>query len=509
MKSRVFAPLPLRRVLPLACSLAPLSLSAQAGGPATETRRPNLILIMADQLRNDVLSCRGDAKAQTPHLDRFKRESADFVNTVSVSPVSAAYRASLFTGKYTSSTGMVINEIRMNPKHRALGHVLTEGGYNTAYIGKWHLYGTSGWHNQDEVSFTPPGPHRLGFDGEWKSYGFHHDNYGSFYYENEPQKIYYGPGKYEPEEQFNMAMASMERLQSEGKPFALFLSVGIPHDPWVKGNVPQEFYKLFKDTDFGLPETWSDVPDPYMDRETDPEYWLNHWKPRLPELQRVYYAMVSSLDTYVGRLMQKVSDLGLDEDTIIVFCSDHGEMFGEHGRIFKLTFYEAAARVPFMVRWKGHIPQGLEPDACLNTPDIMPTLLAMMGLPIPEEVEGMDLSPLALGRKGAEPPFAFMQGMGHTHQWKDGFEWRAVRDKRFTYARYLRDGSELLFDNLRDPLQTTNVIQERKYRRTAQKLRKAMDAKMAHLQDEFMPCTWYRDHWVKDRIIRAAARGEF
>ena len=139
-------------------------------------------------------------------------------------------------------------------------------------------------------------------------------------------------------------------------------------------------------------------------------------------MKRVYYSMVSSIDDYMGELMDKVSELGLDENTIIVFFSDHGEMFGENGRIFKMIFYDSAAKVPFLVRWKGKIQPGLEIDACLNTPDIMPTLLGMMQLPVPETVEGMDLSPLAFGKKCEEPDFAFMQGMGHTFQWKDGHD---------------------------------------------------------------------------------------
>ena len=227
-------------------------------------------------------------------------------------------------------------------------------------------------------------------------------------------------------------------------------------------------------------------------------------------MKRVYYSMVSSIDDYMGELMDKVSELGLDENTIIVFFSDHGEMFGENGRIFKMIFYDSAAKVPFLVRWKGKIQPGLEIDACLNTPDIMPTLLGMMQLPVPETVEGMDLSPLAFGKKCEEPDFAFMQGMGHTFQWKDGHEWRAVRDKRYTYAKYLVDGKELLFDNVNDPKQTKNLVAEPDFAEILVGKRQQMASKMKELNDEFKPCSWYRGHWVdENRCIRAAAKGKF
>src|SRR5690606_34830552 len=127
---------------------------------------------------------------------------------------------------------------------------------------------------------------------------------------------------------------------------------------------------------------------------------------------RVYYAMVANLDANVGRLLEAVDDLGLRENTIFVFTSDHGEMFGAQGRRAKNIFYEEAVRVPLIMRWPGHIPAGSTSDVCLNTPDIMPTLLSLLGLPIPDEVEGMDLSHCALGRSGPEPEAAFMQGMG-------------------------------------------------------------------------------------------------
>ena len=493
-----------------------IGVSLTVGIPTTtmaqqkQPEHPNLIFIITDQLRNDVFGCRGDEIAKTPNIDRFKAESVDFTNAVAVTPVSAAARASLFTGKYSSSTGMVINELRLNPNQRAMGHVFTENGYNTSYIGKWHLYGTCSDHENDDCAFIPKGPDRLGFDDEWKAYNFHHTNMNSYYYEDRKEKIYYGEGSYEPEEQFRLAIRSLERLQKENKPFALFLSVGVPHDPWTKANVPEKYYNRYKDVPFTLPSNWNDIPDKYMDRNTNPQRWVNYWKKNIPEMKRVYYSMVSSIDDYLGDLMLKVTELGLDENTIIVFFSDHGEMFGENGCIFKMIFYDSAAKVPFMVRWNGKIKPGREVDTCLNTPDIMPTLLGMMNLPVPDSVEGMNLSPLVLGEKCKEPEFAFMQGMGHTFQWKDGYEWRAVRDKRYTYATYLVDNSELLFDNIKDPKQTVNLVNDPKLFKVLEEKRRQMKNKMRQLNDEFKPCSWYRGRWVdEDRCIQASAKGKF
>jgi arylsulfatase A-like enzyme len=104
------------------------------------SQKPNIVYVFADQLRLSCCGYAGDAKAKTPNIDKLSAESVSFTNAISGHPVCAPYRASLFTGKYTTSTGMVINEIRMNPHHHCLAHVLHEHGYDTAYIGKWHLW---------------------------------------------------------------------------------------------------------------------------------------------------------------------------------------------------------------------------------------------------------------------------------------------------------------------------------------------------------------------------------
>ena len=116
----------------------------------------------------------------------------------------------------------------------------------------------------------------------------------------------------------------------------------------------------------------------------------------LPSWMKVYYAMTANLDWNVGRLLAALEELGLRENTLLVFTSDHGEMFGAHGRRAKNIFFEEAIRVPFLVRWPTGLAGQDRCDVLLNTPDIMPTLLGLMDLPIPRTVEGSDLSPCLL-----------------------------------------------------------------------------------------------------------------
>jgi arylsulfatase A-like enzyme len=416
-------------------------------------------------------------------------------------PMCGPYRASLFTGKYSSSTGMVINEMRMNTDHRALGHVLHDNDYDTYYIGKWHLYANEfGNHDDPKNSYTPPGPDRLGFDGYWATYGFHHTYWDQYYHTNSPERIII-PG-YEPDGQTDLAIHKLTEAVAKDKPFAMILSLGTPHDPWTPDNVPQAYLDMFKDVEFELPPNYKPENDPYADR------WAE-FKPgereQLTEWMRVYYAMTANLDWNIGRLMAAIDELGLRDDTIVVFTSDHGEMFGAQGRRAKNIFYEEAIRVPFLVRWPGHIPADLTSDACLNTPDIMPTLLGLMNLPIPEEVEGSDLSHCALGADGPEPEAALLQGMGATAIFEDGHEWRALRSKQYTYAIYRSDRSEYLFDNLADPYQQHNLVDDADHQETLNHYRELLQQRMAELNDSFELCTWYQEHWIEDRIIQRTA----
>jgi arylsulfatase A-like enzyme len=398
---------------------------------------------------------------------------------------------------------MVTNELRMNPRHECLGQLLSQNGYQTAYIGKWHLWANElGNHHDPRNSFIPPGPYRLGFDGYWAAYNFHHRYFDAYYHTDSAERI--GISGYEPDRQTDLAIHWLNRLRDPQKPFALFLSFGTPHDPWDAANVPGEFLQLFENVLFTYPPNYKSENDPRADQ------WgrMNHAeRAQLREWMCVYYAMVANLDGNLGRLLDALSRVDASDNTIVVFTSDHGEMFGAQGRRAKNIFYEEAIRVPFVLRWPGQIMPGHVSEACLNTPDIMPTLLTMMGLPVPASVEGTDLSACAFGRPGSEPEAAFLQGMGCTADWTDGHEWRGLRDKQHTYACYRSDRSEVLFDHQADPYQLKNLANESSHRSTLELFRTALKKRMEELGDTFELCTWYRDHWTEDRkIIRLASQ---
>lgn len=465
------------------------------------SKKPNLVFMFADQLRLASMGYYGDKKAQTPNIDRLEGESCDLINAVSGHPVCAPYRASLFTGKYTTSTGMVINEIRISPCHRTIAHVLDDNGYETAYIGKWHLYANElGNHYDPKNSYIPKGPDRLGFDGYFAAYNFHHDNYGkcSYYHLDDPEKLSYDG--FEPDCQTDMAIEQLKKLKNSGKPFALFLSIGIPHDPWDEWNCDPEAYARFGNTEFTLPQNYLPENDKYADN------WAKLSKKEredLPYWMKGYYSMAAKVDDNVGKMEEAIKELGIEEDTIFVFTSDHGELFGAHGRRAKNIFYEEAVRVPFLIKWGDKLPVGKN-DLCINTVDIMPTLLSLMGMKedIPLEVEGRDYSDSLLGKQdAARPAGALMMGTGATAAWEDGHEWRAFRTERYTYATYLCDNKELFFDNIQDPLQMNDLSKDPKYFDDMEMVKALMKEEMERVNDKFHPSSYYQKNWVENRII--------
>ncbi len=318
-----------------------------------------------------------------------------------------------------------------------------------------------------------------------------------------PEKIRFPEGTYEPDGQTDMAIDYIRAHADDDKPFALVLSVGTPHDPWTKSNVPQEYYAMFENVTFGVPPNWrQEIDSPYGDSWSD----IKKTPEMLDEWMRVYYAMTANVDWNIGRLQSAIRDAGIEDNTILVFTSDHGECFGAHGRMKKNIFYEEAARVPMLIKWPAAIPAGHKSDACLSNVDIMPTLLGLVGADVPDEVEGMDLSHCARGESGPEPEFAFLQNTGACAAWEDGHEWRAIRTKQYTYAVYKIDGKRLLFDNTADPYQTVNLL-DQDVADLGSKLSRKLETKMAELNDGFEVSSFYRDNWVsEDRLILRTAK---
>lgn len=431
---------------------------------STRAKQPNILYLFSDQWRASDHGYAGNADVRTPNIDELAGQSVNFTHAVSGIPVCCPHRASLLTGKYPLTHGLYLNDLSLSSEHRSVAHCLADDGYRTGWIGKWHVDG------RGRESFTPP-ERRQGFE-YWRTLECTHDYNSSAYYGDSPEKQHWDG--YDAVAQTKDAQAYLEEhvRSGEDSPFALFLSWGPPHAPYL--TAPEKYQALYEGR---TPTLRQNVPD---DSREDA---LRDYKG--------YYAHMTALDDCVGDLLKTLVETGLAENTIVVYTSDHGDMLHSRGAMKKQQPWDESLRVPFLVRWPAKLANRPREIAMpIDTPDIMPTLLGLAGTPIPEEVEGIDRSKVVLG---AEPPdedhAALITCPSPFGQWsrdRGGREYRGVRTTRYTYCRDL-SGPWLLYDNDTDPFQMDNLVGDTERAALQRELDDRLNALLAKTRDEFLP----------------------
>lgn len=362
-----------------------------------EPRNPNIIYIMADDMGYNDLGCYGSHRIETPNIDQMAAEGIRFTRHYAGAPVCAPSRSALMTGQHTGHT-----PVRGNLQWESFGQcplpdntvtvasLLKNAGYKTALIGKWGL----------GVENTSGDPHSQGFDSY---YGYlcqvlaH--NHAPEYLMDNGKKVYIGNkvqyadtshwtkglGSYPLEiKQFSQELFTNRALnfieENRGNPFFLYLSVVIPHD---NGEAPDG-------------KRYSDIPsfEPYENKD-----WT--------ESEKGYAAMITYLDKEVGKIISKLKELGIDENTLVIFTSDNGgdapdSFYTECNqplRGHKHDLYEGGIRVPFIARWPGKIQPGAETNHVSAFWDFMPTVCEIAGIKTPEKSDGISYLPTLLGKQ--------------------------------------------------------------------------------------------------------------
>jgi len=414
-------------------------------------RKPNVLYVFADQLRYSALGCIGNRQVRTPNIDKLAAQGLVFTNAISGFPLCSPYRAMLMTGRYGQSTGLVTNDVLLPPTSDSFANVLKRAGYQTGLIGKWHL-------DEHRRPFVAK-DHRQGFD-YWVTENCNHNYFDTptcFGDETEPRRL----KGYQPDAQTDLAIDYIGEHKAE--PFFLCLSWSTPHNPYV---APKQWMSMYS------PDGIKQRPNVEGDFRAD----IAH-----------YYAMVSNLDYCIGRLMRALSEAEIEEDTIFVFTSDHGDVLGVHGQgsARKQRPWEESIHIPFILRYPRQAPSDRKTDVLLNTVDVMPTVLGLAGVPIPSCVEGADLSGPALGRGGKEPESVFLQDILPCGEAKSVFgPWRGVRTKRYTYARF-RDKGWVLYDNSKDPYQLNNLIGKPEASKLQAEMENKLQAWLKRTKDDF------------------------
>ena len=388
-------------------------------------KRPNVLLLYADQWRGDALGCAGDPVVQTPALDRLAAGGLHLPTAFTVDPVCTPSRAALLTGRYPHATGVIHNDLRLPEDEVSFAQVFSAAGYRTGYIGKWHLDG------EDKPGFVPPGPRRHGFE-YWAAFNRGHAYHNPVYYRDTDEPI--AADAYEPDLQTDLACAFLE--DADPRPFCLVVSWGPPHTPLQP---PARTALRYRAQDMPVPPSV-----PAAERE------------RAQSERALYYGLCTSLDENVDRLLQTLERRGAAGDTVVCFTSDHGDLLGEHGLYRKGRPEEPSIRVPLLLRWPGKIPIGARADLAVASVDLCPTLLGLAGLTAPAGVQGRDLSATIRGAAAAPTAPVYIEGhLGAPD------EWRALRTARHLIAVATASGAVThLFDLEADPHQMHNLARD-------------------------------------------------
>jgi arylsulfatase A-like enzyme len=432
-------------------------------------KKPNVVYVFGDQWRAQSLGYAGDPDVKTPHLDRLASQSVNCTHAVAGIPVCTPARATLISGQRPLSHGIFLNDVCLGDDAVSLAQAFGHGGYDTAYIGKWHIDG------HGRSNYIPP-ERRQGFD-YWKVLECTHNYNDSPYYAGASDTKLQWP-EYDALAQTRDACDYIDGRQDDS-PFLLVLSWGPPHNPYE--TAPEEFRNLY-----------------------DPE--KIHLRPNVPQAQAAkarewiagYNAHCSALDSYVGMLLDTLDKKGIADDTIFVFTSDHGDMLGSQGLERKQKPWDESIRVPFLLRYPARFgTQGREIPALIDAPDMMPTLLGLCGLEKPDTAEGLDFSDCFAGGddpSGGEALIACYHPFGEWYRQVGGREFRGLRTVRHTYVRTL-EGPWLLYDNEADPYQMDNLAGKTEHAALQADLDARLLQRLKDSGDEFLSGTDYVSRW--------------
>ena len=394
-------------------------------------------------------------------------QGINFKNAISVTPVCTPYRAALLTGQYPTTTGMIFNDLHLPEESITMAELFKESGYKTGYIGKWHLDGMG----RDQ--YTPP-ERRQGFD-YWKALECSHSYKDVFYYtgDSNEKKQWEGYGPYAETED---AISYIKQNADSDKPFLMVLAIGAPHFPY--NSTPEEMKHQFNPEDIILRANVTDDQ-----------------KEEAKKQSVGYYSHILGLDKCIGMLQNAIDEAGISENTIFVFTSDHGEMMGSQGvrpRQKQVPWAESV-KVPFLLRYPARYGnKKIEVDAPINTPDILPTLLSLAGLPVPDAIEGENMADVIDNPEVSRDKAALIMNVSPFAG--KSVEYRGIYTSRYAYVKTL-EGPWLLFDNVKDPLQMDNLVDRSEHEELQEKLQLKLQEELKKVGDEFMPRQYYIDKW--------------
>jgi len=432
-----------------------------AGGCSrSEQPKPNFLILISDDQRWDQLGCADDPiipELKTPNLDRLAQQGIFFRNAFVTSPVCAVSRASIMTGRYASSHGMNHFNTPLAPEVLAKSYpaLLHNHGYRTGILGKWGM----GMEGTDQV-----------FDviKAWA-------DQGAYFHNTDTGRIHNSEW---------LAAETRKFLDSVNTsvPFCLTVCFKSPHHPYQPDLRDRDLYDSVSipfrssDTNEAYARLSAHVMDSslnrwcYFDERRDPQTKDN--------FEKNFLRCVNSLDRGIGEILQYLEQRKLDENTVVIFLSDNGYLWGEHGLGGKWVLYEESTRIPMIIK-DPRLPKNrnsVRLDQMALNIDIAPTLIEMAGLPVPQEMDGQSLLPVMRNSVTPGRDHFFMEHVDVIKVENPIPDSRGVRTGEWKYIRYINCSPEVeeLYNLREDPLEMKNLIGDKDNESTAQELRTLM-----------------------------------
>lgn len=447
-------------------------------------KRLNLVLITADQMRFDCIGALGHPDLETPHLDTLANEGVAFTRCYSATPTCIPARAALFTGQSQERHGRVGYQDGVDWDYPVtLPGELARAGYHTHCAGKMHVWpprSLLGFHSVDLHDgflpyrntgtaarqwmgriddYLPYLQGAVGADATINDLGLGCNSWAA--------RPWAGPERAHPTNWTVTRSADFLRRRDPTKPFFLWTSFVAPHPPL---DPPAPYFELYDRRALAPPAMgdWAVRPDPAAN--TADGFTAALSGPQVHAMQAGYYGLITHLDHQVGRLIRELKDEGVLNDTVVLFTSDHGEMLGDHCMLRKSQPYEGSAHVPLLL-WDpgGHLglPRGGRCTALAELRDVMPTLLAIAGVPIPGCVDG---KPLLDAARAGVPVRQSLHGE-HTAQSGPPHSAHYLLEGEYKYIWYSHTGREQLFNLAADPRELRDLAGEAACAQTLARLR--------------------------------------
>lgn len=420
--------------------------------------KPNVLWIFSDQHRSNALSYAGDKNINTPNFDALAQEGIRFTRAYSNCPLCAPFRATLYTGKYIHSHGVVSLDIPLIRQHKVLPEILQENGYYTSHMGKWHLCGGAAPDPYVSEYFRP------GWD-EWLGWENSNAPFDTYYSTSQKRNRRYKLEGYQTDGLTDLTIEWLKRCPKE-KPWFHVISLEPPHPP---NEAPEKYMEMFRCKELELqPNVPQDHPnlDSYI------------------EDLRGYYAQIQNLDDNIGKIISTLRETNQLDNTIIFYFSDHGDLMGSHGMNGKSRPEEESINIPLIIKGPSSIlPSGIVSDALISSVDFAPTLLGMLGFEVPAFMEGTDLSRTLfdINSKGAES--VIIQHNQVFYKITPEKRFRTIITEEWKYSYFPATGQKMLYRLKDDPYEMDNLAENTSHAFTVKMLHEMLMTRLNEIND--------------------------